>query len=321
MIPIVWSVARRRMSLLARRAPARAVFEAVLRLAHRIVLSLGALADDVLARSWRDVTVTQPIFILGHQRTGTTVIHRELGRSPDLTGSSLAWLLFPSVTLHRLGRSVARVDRLLGRPLTKVLRIMENRLLAPLDPLHVTRLGLLEEDEFVFWATFGTTMAATDHPATLGAVDARRTDLPVQHQRRLLDWYAMSVRKRVYLEGGRYIGKNPAASNEVAQLASMFPDATFVVLTREREAAIGSRQRLVQAIWDRAGLGKMAPGHVMALRADSERTLDAVGGLAGPNVLRVDHSAIVGDLSGVVADLALRLGVRVPQATGHPQPD
>ena len=160
-------------------------------------------------------------------------------------------------------------------------------------------------------------MAASDHPALLGRLTGRREDLPDETHHRLLGWYADSIRKRMILDSGRYVGKNPAATTEVRELLALFPDATFVVMTRDSEAAIRSRQKLVQAVWDRFGRGQLDEHHLSYLRMDSERTCAGLGRIPPEvSIIEVRHDDVVRDLDGTVAWLKSQLGVG-PSAALH----
>ena len=72
-----------------------------LRLTGRL-LHLGSLQaawwlDDLLMSRWKESSYKGPIFILGHQRSATTAVHRALHSSPQATGATMAQMLMPAM--------------------------------------------------------------------------------------------------------------------------------------------------------------------------------------------------------------------------------
>jgi len=70
--------------------------------------------DNILFPGLRRVEIKQPVFILGHARSGTTLLHRLLVSDPDRFSYFKAWeMAFPSLLSRRLLQSLVTADRLL----------------------------------------------------------------------------------------------------------------------------------------------------------------------------------------------------------------
>lgn len=72
-------------------------------------LSMGL--DNVFFPEWRQKTVKEPVFIVGHPRSGTTMLQRCLTQTDDFVVFQLWHLLFPSLTARKLIGPIVR-DRI-----------------------------------------------------------------------------------------------------------------------------------------------------------------------------------------------------------------
>ena len=257
----------------------RAVPEALLRASMGLAWELGWALDRAAEPA------EHPLVIVGHQRSGTTWLHRMLAAQPGATAMPLHALVFPADSWQRLFRALGPRPAWLDR--------LQERLLGPMDPLHRIRLHEPEEDEFCGWALFRSAMNALDRPWPADVWPAIAGD---------------EVSMRVYAEavakasrrGGRYVGKNPHLSHRVPELRAALPGVRVVRLVRHPEEAIPSRLSLIRAIWRRRfpEVQELAPHHVERIYANSVRAYLAAEGQAD---LDVAYSELVADPAGVVA--------------------
>ena len=117
-------------ALVTRREPG-ALREAVLRAGIALLAEVGWRLDDPAPLPDR------VLLVVGHQRSGTTWLHRLLTAQPGACALPLHGLLFPADAWQSLFRRVG------WRP---VLTRIEERLFAPLDPLHRIRFREPEGD-------------------------------------------------------------------------------------------------------------------------------------------------------------------------------
>ncbi|MGM0575834.1 MAG: sulfotransferase [Myxococcota bacterium] len=285
LVPFGWrDFGRKLRLLLEREGPGAAARQAAFRMGLLALSQVTWAADEVLAPEWREADGRGPLFVLGHQRSGTTLLHRLLASDVDHARAlTLQEMLLPAVSAQRVVARVARVDRSTGRALERSFRAAQDRLFGPLDDIHRARFDEVEEDEFVLWAVYASAMCANDAPASTGerTLDGLRDFDAWSEDRRaeVLAWYRAVLRKKLFREPGGdaeawIVAKNPAFTRKIPALLRAFPDARFVYLVRDPREAIPSRLSLVRAIWRRRfpGFREMRPEQVETLLADSVRT-------------------------------------------------
>lgn len=224
------------------------------------------------------------LIVVGHQRSGTTWLHRLLAAQPGACALPLHGLLFPADSWQALFRRIG------WRPwLTR----LEDRLFAPLDSLHRIRLREPEEDEFALWALFRSPMNALDRPWPAGAAPGIDGDDDA------LRFYAQVVARAARRSRARYVGKNPHFTHRLDAVRRALPAARFVQLVRHPAEAIASRLCLLRAIWGRRvpGFAELEPHHVETIYGNSVRCYLGGDGRAD---LDVPYSDLVGDPAGTV---------------------
>ncbi len=241
----------------------------------------GWIVDQLATPNWDKMALNGPVFIIGHQRSGSTFLHRALARDPNALALTLRQMLLPSIFAQRawetLFRPGSRPDRWLGG-------VQEKRL-GELDSIHRVRLDSVEEDEFVLLSVYRSGMAVNSSPAV--AADPRLNQLrdypswSEADRRTALGWYRASILKAAYRAEASepnpdrwIVGKNPAFSQRIPDLLKVFPNAKFIHLVRDPVEAIASRLSLVRAIWRlrNPDVGEMSAAEVEEIVSDSERT-------------------------------------------------
>lgn len=238
-----------------------AVKQAALHLSLLGVNQVGWLADGIVAKGWENTRLCGPLFILGHQRSGTTFLHRLLS-ADEQHARALKFheMLLPSTFIQQRIQDVARLDRRLGSGLAAWFQLWQKETFGPLDHIHRLRFDEIEEDEFVLWTAFQSAMCANDSP--LAAVSQRLDRLrqfdawSTQSQHAAMAWYRACVLKKVHRSPRPADGhppwpvsKNPAFSQKIPLLSEVFPDARFILLVRNPLETIPSRLSLIEAIW------------------------------------------------------------------------
>ncbi|WP_372799007.1 sulfotransferase, partial [Litorivivens sp.] len=115
--------------------------------------SLCFLLDYLLfPRLWRQ-KVKQPVFIVGHARSGTTLMHRLMSADGERFSYFLYWeTLFPSLLQKKCIRLLGRVDAFFGGPIVKKLKTWDEKTFGPFRHMHDMSLWNSEEDQFVMRA-------------------------------------------------------------------------------------------------------------------------------------------------------------------------
>ncbi|MCB1755565.1 MAG: sulfotransferase, partial [Gammaproteobacteria bacterium] len=185
-------------------------------------------------------------FVLGVPRSGTTFLHRVLADTGDFTTFRLWECLFaPSISQRVFWRMLARLDKLIGGPMARVLHWLESHLFASLDDIHVTRLNDAEEDYLALLPWMAAFILILPFPRSelawqLATADR---DMPEQTRKNLMAFYYALIQKHLYFYGTdrRFLSKNAAFAGLAKSLADTFPDARFLVCLREPEAALPSQ--------------------------------------------------------------------------------
>lgn len=332
-MPFGWQPFFRKYALMARRESSRRA------VAGQLAFRLGLLAtaqctwalDDLLCPQWKTQSAMGPLFIVGHQRSGTTFLHRLL--ASDTTHAralALHEMLLPAVTAQRGIARLAAIDRRHGERIRRAFDTVQNRLFGPLDDIHRLRFDEIEEDEFVLWTVFESVMCANDAPssAELPELDDLRSfeRWPVERQVRALGYYRACLLKKLARDDDAarddrwIVSKNPAFTHKIPQLARVFPDARFVYLVRNPLEAIPSRLSLIRAIWRRRfpGFREMTARQVEVILADSFRTYKSAElylPLIPPDRrVTLTYPAFVADPRGAVLAIYRTFGLPGPDA-------
>ena len=109
------------------------------------------LLDNLLFPGLRRQKVEAPVFIVGHARSGTTLMQRLMTSDRERFSYFLAYeMFFPSLLEKKLIRLLGRIDRrFLGGRIEGALRAQEDETLARTRDMHETGLFSPEEDDFV----------------------------------------------------------------------------------------------------------------------------------------------------------------------------
>ena len=283
-IPFWWSawLTKTIVLLQSKKNPVSVIVLAVFRVFLVLTLQIFWLLDQVFMPGWRHARIRGPIFIIGHQRSGTTVLHRLLISNESVTGLRLQEMIFPASTIQYLIDRIANWDRRHGKRITRFFGSIENWAFSQLDSLHRMRLNEIEEDEFVMWAIYSSAMCANDTPftSTSSKLETLRSfqSWPRQRRARVFAWYRACLLKKVQREfgedGGWIVSKNPAFSKKITEIRELFPGACFVLLVRNPLEAIPSRLSLIESIWKHRfpGYTEMTPEQVENIYRDSIET-------------------------------------------------
>ena len=209
--------------------------------------------DPILFPGLRRTEVRTPVFIVGHARSGTTLLHRLMSRDSERFSAFMLYeLSFPSLLQKKLIRFFAACDRrFLGGAIEKRVRAWENRKFGPTRQIHSQSLTQPEEDDGIltFSCASGSWIVRLPY---MGELDFYNVDQrPQRSRRRLMNFYRECVRRQLYLNGAgkSHLSKNPTFAGRVESLIETFPDARIVVPFRNPYETIPSLLKLLQASW------------------------------------------------------------------------
>ncbi len=264
-----------RLAWRERNPRARGYALAVLLLAVPVVSAFHALCfalDPVFFPGLMRTTVRAPVFVLGHARSGTTLIHRLLSKDRGRFSTfALYEMYFPSLLQKWTLRKLGAVDRHhLGGRIAALLRRWEDQRYGAVRQVHRMGLHEPEEDDMVLYYSCASGYWITKLPY-LGDLDFYDVDAwPARKRRRLMNFYRECVRRQLYLNGAEktHLSKNPIFAGRVEALIETFPDARIVVPVRNPYETIPSLLKLVRGGWKRLGWDAESQARCLAVLAE-----------------------------------------------------
>jgi len=203
--------------------------------AWQLGIRFAYLMDNLFFPDHVEQEVSEPVFIVGNFRSGTTFLHRLLSKDRGST-SFTSWELYlaPSVVGRRFYQWLMKVNYAIGNPARLVIGIF-NRIVEKEAYMH--KIGLTEAEEdgqvlFQIWSSFDL-IAFFPFPRLIRKYIYYDDQIPEEVKKRDMRYYAEILKKHVYAHGGRrYISKNPSHSPKVKTLHKQFPDAKFINIVR-----------------------------------------------------------------------------------------
>jgi len=254
---------------------ARYYYLAILLLAVPVVSSFHAicfLLDGILFPGLWKVKVVEPVFMVGHARSGTTLTHRLMSRDEGRFSSFLLYeCYFPSVLQKKLIRLGIDLDeRWLGGFFAKRVAAWEERRYGPSRHMHLMGLTIPDEDDISLYYSMASGFWITKMPY-MGDLDFyHMNDWPEKKRRRYNDMYRELVKRQLYLNGPEktHLAKNPLWAGRVESLVQAFPDAKFVVNVRDPRDTIPSLLKLVSSGWRQLGWEEARQEKCLRILAD-----------------------------------------------------
>ncbi len=256
------------------------------------------------------------IFIVGHQRSGTTAMHRALSASPTAVAFTIGDMLVPRPMTWKLLR---RVSPLFDRLAKGVRSRTPGTRVANIDAKHPLEFSAPEEEEWLFAALGVSGYLPSASEETLGddRFDwvRRRDEWPNATLDDLFDLYArISYAWRQSLglsDSTTVIAKNPAFGPTVEALSDHFLGSRFVVMLRDPHEAITSRLELIKAIHGRPLRQREEDVIVADSVHQMEQMAIAVRKLSQDRVVLVDAEAFRASPKSTVLRVAQELGLEL----------
>ena len=269
------------------------------------------------------VEMREPIFIVGHARSGTTLTHRLLCRDEGrFSCFRLYELYFPSLIQKKAIRAIARFDEEHFRGfLHGQVRAWEEWRYGPMRHMHEMGLTEPEEDDILFYWSMASGFWITKMPY-MGDLDFyHMNDWPEEKRRRYNDFYRECVKRQLYLNGSErvHLSKNPMYSGRVASLIEAFPDARFIVNIRDPRETIPSMLKLVRAGWKQLGWDEDRQKRCLQILASQSwhtyrHPLEALEANPGIRGVVVDYRDLTADPAATVERIYLELGLPMTDA-------
>ena len=181
----------------------------------------------------RTELVRSPLFIIGHWRTGSTFLHQLFNLDPQFTAPNMVQTVIPD---HFLVSTRYYVPILKGTmPET---RPMDNVNLSPFEPQEeefaLIRMGSVSPVEKLLFPS-----------GTKYFLEGYNQYLPTGRKLKIWEKNLRTLFKKITLQTGKQIvSKNPFHTLRLPLLASMFPGAKFIHITRDPLVVVPSTVRM-----------------------------------------------------------------------------
>lgn len=197
--------------------------------------------------------MVQPVFIVGHARSGTTLMHRLMAADSARFSYFYYWeMFFPALTQKAIVRAIAWFDKaLLSSVVEKRLRAWDDKTFGPHRHIHEQGLWIPEEDQFVMRGAFVSQQWAVEMPI-LHEVDIFHiNDLTPKRKKKWMNHYKECLKRQLLFNGGNktHLSKNPAFSGWIDVILDTFEDAKIIVMVRDPMQCIPSALRMMEGSW------------------------------------------------------------------------
>ncbi len=276
-------------------------------LAGSALSALGMLQKRLYRRILDQLDLRPPLFLVGHWRSGTTLLHELLALDEHFAAPSTYACFNPHHFLlaHHRAPAAARLARPTGDMTVSASSPQE-------EEFALLCMGATSPYEaFVFPSAFRQFEALCDPDLFEHAREPRWNDA--------ITWM---LKATAYVCGAdkRLLVKSPANSFRIPRLNTLFPGAMFIRLVREPCAVFASTLRLWQSMWERYALApplvqEVLIERILGTRLALERSLQsALRTLPADRIATVRYEDLVADPCHTIELLYERL------ALGDPSP-
>ncbi len=225
----------------------------LLLLVNSLISSILILAERKnFGRKIRETEIAlAPVFIIGHWRTGSTLLHQLINLDPQFTAPTLVQTAIPDHFLFSTKYYLPLMKRAMPKS-----RPMDNVPLTPFEPQEeefaLIRMGSESPvEKLIFPSGKSYFLKGYDHYVPTG--------------KKLKYWKKnlLTFFKKITLQTGKQIvSKNPYHTMRIELLAAMFPGAKFIHITRDPMIVVPSTIRMWNIVADQNSLkrGWKKPG-------------------------------------------------------------
>lgn len=199
-----------------------------------IASSLILVEKKNFGKKTRESAFTKaPVFIIGHWRTGSTLLHQLINLDPNFTAPTMVQTVIPEHLLFSTRYYVPILKRAMPES-----RPMDNVALSPFEPQEeefaLIRMGSESPvEKLIFPSGRDYFLSGYDQYVPSG----KKLDV---WKLNLLTFF----RKITLQTGKQIISKNPYNTLRMELLAEMFPDAKFIHITRDPMVVVPSTIRM-----------------------------------------------------------------------------
>jgi len=198
--------------------------------------------DNFFYAKYKDVEIKNPVFIIGHPRSGTTFFHRLMIKTDDYLNFKSWELFFPALTARKFIKPI--IDKKIANG---------NATIFPPETGHHARLDLPEEEEQLFMHLCDSQF--TSIIFSLGFYNGDFNEIlfndEQKHQKTSLKYFKNYLKRQIYYTNKKQVmARCNFSGMRLQQLAAEFPDAKFIYFYRNPLESIPSHLSLNRSVFD-----------------------------------------------------------------------
>jgi hypothetical protein len=219
-----------------------------------IFTHLTLFLDRIFFPQYQKLQVKNPVFIIGHPRSGNSFLHHLLTQTEEFVGFKTWQIIFPSLTA-----------RVLFKPLVNYLINQKRSSLIPDKIGHEVSLEKVEEEELLFFHKLDTQFVWARSP--LGFDDQEHPEFRFHDQQSKSRRYGSvnflkgCLQRQMFYTGKTQLVLQTLQSvHRIKTLLSVFPDAKFIYLMRSPYETIPSHLSVLWFLLDhQIGVNNVPP--------------------------------------------------------------
>jgi hypothetical protein len=223
-------------------------------------IAVSLLLDNLFFPKYRRAEIKNPVFIIGHPRSGTTFLHALLTQTEEFAVFKNWEILHPALTARallkrsRLLRALFSV-RIDPRSLQRLMRRQagSDGEAAPLHLFDPALESIVQEEEILFSHILDTQFVAFNMPLGFGKRGYPELVFHDEqpHQRQSVEFLKSCLKRQIHATGrGQVVAKVNFSLFRLKTLFEAFPDAKIVYLVRSPLETIPSHLSLHRTILD-----------------------------------------------------------------------
>jgi hypothetical protein len=199
------------------------------------------ILDRLLFTKYKKIEIKKPIFIFGHPRSGTTLLHRVLTEAQDYVTFQYWEMKFPAL-----------ITRKIANWITALLVKLKKDIVFPNTTGHETRLNSVEEEDLLFFLLLDTLFLIFLSPVKFNrknkVLEEVMHDFQEHREQSVLFLKECFKRQAYYKNKDRVVAKMNTSILRIQTLYKIFPDAKFIYLLRNPLEAIPSSHSLIHKL-------------------------------------------------------------------------
>ncbi len=217
---------------------------------------LFLLLDNLFFFPFRWIKIEKSTFITGVPRSGTTYMYELLSLDNHFTSFKLWEIIFaPSIIQKLIAVLVIKIDYVIGRPLYKFSKRIEQKAIGDFQHIHPLSLSMPEEDEPLMIYDFSSLYLYYFFPEAKAIKPYLFFDeaLPAKKRKRIMNFYYRCVQRHQFVfnpKGDKiFLSKNPAFVSKISSLNQRFPNCKIIYMLRSPMQTIPSTISLNEHIF------------------------------------------------------------------------